>query len=65
MANYLVTPTHKNGYKAPGILCVGLPGKDEAIEYAESKSNLSGNKKWNFKKNIKKLQPLSLSGKAI
>jgi hypothetical protein len=65
MANYLVIPTHKNGYKAPGILCVGHQKGSEAIESAKSKSRLSESKDWRFNRNVKELYPSSLSGKAI
>ena len=65
MANYLVTPVHKNGYTAPSILCIGSPGEKEAVELAESKSSLSKSKKWYFNRYIKKVYPKSLNGKDI
>ena len=65
MANYLVTPTHKNGYKAPGILCEGHQKGSEAIESAKSKSRLSESENWIFDRHVKELYPSSLSGKSV
>ena len=65
MANYLVTPTHKNGYKAPSILCMNESKGSDAIETAKAKSNLSQSKDWKFDRNVKELYPMSLSSKSI
>ena len=60
MIQYLVTPTHKNGYKAPSIVVDVDPAANnpysEAEEAAKSKSRLSDSKDWSFKRKIKKLK---------
>ena len=60
MIQYLVTPTHKNGYEAPSILVDVDPATNnaylEAEEAAKSKSRLSDSKNWYFKKKINKLK---------
>ena len=61
---YLVTPYCLKTQNSSPSIVVNASSKELASKIAESQSELGKFKNWIFSKDVKKIQSLSLSGKA-